>query len=82
LVRALTNWLPSALHFGLEFIGFFFMQLMQKTSDSFELAVTAMFYWNFVIIAVKKQNFSSAYASVSWTDYCIHKAELVVIVSG
>jgi hypothetical protein len=56
------------------------MQLMQRTSDGFELAVMAMSYWNFVITAVKKLKFSSAYASVSWTGYCIHKAELVVIV--
>jgi hypothetical protein len=58
------------------------MRLMQKTSDSFKLALMAISNWNFVITAVKKQKLSSAYASVSWTDYCIHKAELVVIISG
>jgi hypothetical protein len=78
---ALTNWLPSALHFGLEFTGLFYA-INAKTSDSFELAVMTMSYWNVLITAVKKQKFPSAYASVSWTDYCIHKAELVMIISG
>jgi hypothetical protein len=47
MVRALTNWLPSVLHFGLEFTGLFFAINAKKNSDTFELAVMAMSYWNF-----------------------------------